>query len=160
MARRCLFCASTCFSFLLFVLLFCEGCTTTRQSLFSTSGPGWKIQQGQALWRPRREYPELGGDVVLATDEQGRCAIEFAKTPMSLVSAQTSSNEWYIRFTGRKKAFAGRGKPPARFAWLYLRAALSGEPLPSAFKFKREPAGDWSLENTESGETLKGFFAP
>jgi hypothetical protein len=56
--------------------------------------------------------------------------------------------------------FTGRRQPPARFAWLYLHAALSGEPLPPPLRFERKPDGNWRLENTRSGETLEGFLAP
>ena len=74
------------------------GCQTSAKSLFVASGPGWHIQQGQALWRPQRGYPEIGGDIVLASHEDGRCLIQFAKTPMSLVLAQTTRTNWLIQF--------------------------------------------------------------
>jgi hypothetical protein len=62
--------------------------------------------------------------------------------------------------TARPLAFKGRQPPPARFAWLYLYAALSGQPLPPALHFERKPDGSWRLENTRSGETLDGFLTP
>jgi hypothetical protein len=136
------------------------GCQTSVKSLFIASGPGWHVQEGQALWRPRHGYPEIGGDVVLASHEDGRCLIQFAKTPMSLVMAQTTRTNWLIQFPPAHMSFSGRRQPPARFGWLYLHAALSGEQLPPAFNFEREPDGGWRLENTRSGETLKGFLAP
>ena len=46
-----------------------SGCQTATQSLFTASGPGWHVQQGQALWRPQRGLPEFGGDLVLASDD-------------------------------------------------------------------------------------------
>src|ERR1035441_8926664 len=70
------------------------GCQTSVKSLFIASGPGWHVQEGQALWRPQHGYPEIGGDVVLASHEDGRCLIQFAKTPMSLVLAQTTGPNW------------------------------------------------------------------
>ena len=146
---------------LLIIAMLSSGCrTTTGASLFTTSGPGWHVQEGQALWRPGRGLPELGGDLVMASHEDGRCAIEFAKTPLSLVSAQTTRTNWLIQFPAGRIGFTGRRQPPARFAWLYLPAALSGEQLPPPLRFERKPDGGWRLENTRSGETLEGYLKP
>lgn len=141
--------------------LLSAGCRTATQSpLFTTSGPGWHVQEGQALWRPGRRYPELGGELVMASHEDGRCAIQFTKTPLPLVMAQTTRTNWLIEFPPQRMSFAGRRAPPTRFAWLYLSAALSGESLPSTLHFQRKPDGGWRLENTRSGESVEGFLAP
>ena len=146
---------------LLAVALFSSSCrTTTGTSLFTTTGPGWHVQEGQALWRSGRGYPEIGGDLVMVSHEDGRCAIEFAKTPMSLVLAQTTRTNWLIQFPAGKMGFTGRGPGPTRFAWLYLHTALAGGPLPLPLRFERKPDGDWRLENTRTGETLEGFLSP
>jgi hypothetical protein len=146
---------------LLASLPLCSGCRTPRESdLFTTSGPGWQVQQGQALWRARRGMPELGGDVVMATHPDGRCVVQFIKTPLALVLAQTSRTNWLIEFPPVHRGFKGRGAPPQRFAWLYLQAALAGEPLPPAFHFQRKADGGWSLENNRSGESVQGFLGP
>jgi len=137
-----------------------SGCQTTAQSLFIASGPGWRVQEGQALWRPRAQMPELGGELVVASHEDGRCLIQFSKTPMALVVAQTTRTNWLIQFPPAQMSFSGRRQPPARFAWLHLSAALSGKPLPAHISFQRKPEGAWRLENTRSGETLAGFLAP
>ena len=105
-------------SVLLAILMSCGGCRTATTSLFIASGPGWRVQQGQALWRPRRGFPELGGDLVMASDENGRCLIQFAKTPMSLVAAQTTRTNWLIQFPAANMSFTGHGRPSSRFAWL------------------------------------------
>jgi hypothetical protein len=145
---------------LLTIAMFSSGCQTATESLFTATGPGWHVQEGQALWRPGREYPELGGDLVLASDEDGRCLIQFAKTPMTIVSVQTTRTSWLIQFPPQRMGFSGRGPGPIRFAWLYLHTALAGEPLPPPLRFERKPDGGWRLENTRSGETLEGFLAP
>src|SRR6266478_8672171 len=145
---------------LLAVLTLCDGCQTPTHSLFTASGPGWQVQEGQALWRPRRGYPELAGDLVVASDADGRCLIQFSKTPLELVSAQITRANWLIEFPPRRLAFSGRDRPPARFAWLFLHAALGGQTLPAQFVFERKADGAWRLENTRSGETLEGFLAP
>ncbi len=154
-----------CFGWMLGLALltgiFSIGCrTATSDSLFTTTGPGWQVQEGQALWRPGRGMPELGGDLVMVRHEDGRCAIEFSKMPLSLVSVQTTSTNWLIQFPAEQMGFAGHRQPPTRFAWLYLPAALSGKELPPPLRFERKPDGGWRLENTRSGETLEGFLAP
>jgi hypothetical protein len=153
-------CGSSLGSALLAVLVLCTGCRTATQSLFIASGPGWHVQEGQALWRPGRELPEIGGDLVLASDDNGRSLVQFDKTPMTLVSAQITGAHWLIRFPPRRMVFSGRGLGPTRFAWLYLPAALAGEPLPGLFRFQRKPDGGWRLENIRTGETLDGFLSP
>jgi hypothetical protein len=146
---------------LLTIAMFSSGCrTTTGTPLFTTSGPGWHTQEGQALWRPGRGMPELGGDLVMVSHDDGQCAIEFAKTPLSLVSAQTTRTNWLIQFPPQRMGFSGRGPGPTRFAWLYLHTALAGESLPQPLRFERKPDGNWRLENTRTGETLEGFLAP
>jgi hypothetical protein len=136
------------------------GCQTTTQSLFTASGPGWHIQQGQALWRPKQGMPEFGGDLVLAVNADGRALIQFDKTPLSMVFAQVTTNRWLIRFPQQQMGFSGHGLPPTRFAWLYLPAALDGEPLPLPLHFERKPDGNWRLENTRTGEIVEGYLSP
>jgi hypothetical protein len=86
--------------------------------------------------------------------------IQFAKTPLTLVLAQTSRTNWLIQFPPRRMGFTGRGSPPTRFAWLYLHAALAGDSLPASFHFQHKPDGGWRLQNGRSGETMEGFLAP
>jgi acyl carrier protein len=43
-------------------LFFLCGCQTAPRSLFTAAGPGWRVRQGQALWRPQRGAPEFGDD--------------------------------------------------------------------------------------------------
>ena len=146
---------------LLTVPMLSAGCRTAGEApLFTATGLGWRVQEGQALWRPRRQSPELGGELVLASHADGRCVIQFAKTPLPLVLAQTTRTNWFIEFPPRQKCFTGPPPPPVRFAWLYLAAALAGESLPSALRFQHKPDGGWRLENTRSGETVEGFLGP
>lgn len=135
------------------------GCQTPK-NLFTATGPNWRVQQGQALWRPKSGLPEFGGDLVLASDDAGRHLIQFDKTPMAIVSAQTTSNRWLIKFPQRNMSFSGHGPGPTRFGWLYLPAALDGKPLPGNFHFERKPDGGWRLENSRTGETLEGYLSP
>ena len=147
-------------STLLTLFMLCGGCQMANKSLFTVSGPGWHIREGQALWKPGHKFPELGGDLVLASHEDGRCLIQFDKTPLSLVSVQTTHTNWLIQFPQRQLRFSGHRDPSTRFIWLYLQVALSGKKLPATLSFKRKPDGGWRLENSRSGETLEGFLAP
>jgi len=141
--------------------LISTGCRTPGDdALFNLSGPGWRVQQGQALWRPGRPYPELGGEVMVATHEDGRCVMQFLKTPIPMVLAQNSSTNWLIQFPPRRMSFAGRNPPPTHFAWLYLHAALAGESLPDVLHFVRKADGGWKLENVKTGESLEGYLEP
>ena len=146
---------------LLTIPMFSVGCRTASEApLFKAAGPGWHVQEGQALLRPGRQFPELGGELVVASHEDGRCIIQFAKTPLPLVLAQTTRTNWRIEFPPRRMSFGGHQPPPARFAWLYLSAALCGDSLPATLRFQRKPDGGWRLENTRSGETVEGFLGP
>jgi hypothetical protein len=140
--------------------IFLCGCQTTTQSLFIATGPGWHVQQGQAVWRPKTGLPEIGGDLVLASDDAGRHLIQFDKTPIAILSAQTTTNRWLIKFPQQNMSFSGHNPPSTRFSWLYLPAALDGKPLPKDFHFERKPDGNWRLENSHTGETLEGFLSP
>ena len=142
------------------VLTLLCGCQTTTQSLFTASGPGWHVQQGQALWRPKQGLPEFGGDLALASNADGCALIQFDKTPLSMVFAQTTTNRWLIRFPQQQYSFSGHEPAPVRFAWLYLPAALAGAQLPSPFHFERKPDGGWRLENSRTGETVEGYLSP
>jgi hypothetical protein len=140
---------------------FSAGCRTVAENpLFTASGPGWRVRQGQALWRPGRNYPELGGEVVVASHPDGRCAVQFLKMTIPMVLAQTSSTNWLIEFPPRQMSFSGKNSPPPRFLWLYLRAALADEALPGRLHFSRKPDGGWKLENVRSGESVEGYLEP
>lgn len=147
-------------SALLAALVLVAGCQTPTTSLFTAAGPGWRVREGQALWRPRHGYPELAGDLVAVSDQNGRCLLQFSKTPLTLVSAQVTSTNWLIRFPPRRMSFSGRGKPPTRFLWTHLPAALAGKPLPGWLRFETKPDTFWRLENVRSGESLEGFLSP
>lgn len=136
------------------------GCQTATTSLFTASGPGWRVQEGQALWRPQRGLPEFGGDLTLARHADGRCLIQFDKTPLTILTAQTTPTNWLVRIPQRQMGFKGHMPGPTRFTWLYLPAALAGGPLPTFLRFERKPDGNWRLENLRTGETLEGFLSP
>ncbi len=141
-------------------ILFWSGCCTAKVERLKPAEPDWSIQQGQAVWRPSRNRPELSGDLLLATGRDGSSVFDFSKTPLPIAKGQTTSTNWLIEFPAGHFVFSGNGLPPQRFAWLYLDAALTGEQLPSNFRFARNADGSWRLENLKSGEFIEGFLAP
>jgi hypothetical protein len=171
-------------SALLALVALCGGCQSAGKSLFIASEPGWHVQEGQALWQPGKGYPELAGDIVLATHEDGRSLVQFSKTPLTLVSAQLTPTRWLVEFppagigfSGMRQAPVGPGaahlrapkdppsadaikRPPTRFLWFYLNAALSSQPLPPQLRFERKPDGGWRLENMRTHEIVEGYLSP
>ncbi len=135
-------------------------CTAGKLAPISVSGPGWQIRQGQAVWTPSRDQTGLGGELLVASHQSGIYVFDFEKTPLPVTKGQVTSTNWLIQFPAQKRSLGSRGPPPARFAWLYLGAALQDQPLPKPLRFEREPEGRWRLENTRSGETIEGFLTP
>ncbi len=137
-----------------------SGCNTGNVQRLQPAGAGWQIQQGQAVWRPSRKRPELGGDLLFATQGSAVSVFNFSKTPLPITAGQTTSTNWLIEFPARRYTFSGKGRAPTRFAWLYLGNALAGQSLPENFRFTRNPDGGWRLENLKSGEFIEGFLTP
>ena len=141
-------------------LLLFSGCATETNTLFTVSGPGWHVQQGQALWTPKKGAPQFGGDLVVASDGNGQTLVQFEKMPMSLVAAQTTPKEWLLRFPQGGGLWKGHEPAPTRTIWLHLANTLAGKPVPKPLKFTQEPNGNWRLENPKTGESLEGFLSP
>jgi len=137
------------------------GCQTpARLNRIDLAEPGWRVEQGQAIWRLGADRPELAGELTLALHTDGRCFLQFTKTPFALVTAQCSDTRWRIEFPPRRLSFAGSGQPPPRFAWLHLCRALSGRTPSSLWRFDRGGDGGWRLANVRSGETVAGYLVP
>ncbi len=141
------------------LMLFC-GCQTVPQNLFTVSGPAWRVQQGQALWTPKRGAPQFGGDLILATDANGRSLVQFDKTPLTIVTAQVTPELWLLSFPQGGGFWDGRNPPTTRTVWPYLADALAGKPLPEPLHFSQEANGNWRLENIKTGEIVEGFLSP
>ncbi len=53
--------------------LLCVSCrTATPLPPADFSAPGWRLRQGQAVWKPSKDRPELAGDLLLAANANGR----------------------------------------------------------------------------------------
>ncbi|MFN7140965.1 MAG: hypothetical protein ACK4UN_16670 [Limisphaerales bacterium] len=119
---------------------------------------GWKSKSGQAVWKVNHEAPEIAGDVLFATNQEGRVALQMTKTPFPMVVAQLQGNKWQIEFPTENRRYSGRGEPHRRLAWLHLAKALRGDPVASPWTFQRIDAESWKLENPRTGEVIEGFL--
>lgn len=140
------------------LLFFCGCVTTPHGNLVTVSGPQWHVQQGQALWTPKKGAPQFGGDIVVATDDDNSF-VQFSKTPLTIVTAQLDRKHWQLNIPQMGKAYRGRRPAPTRTVWLYLTDALAGKPLPKSIHFQHEGSGNWRLENDKTGEILEGFLS-
>ncbi len=120
--------------------------------------PGWTLRQGQALWRSRRDAPEIAGEVIFARHTSGRTLLELAKNPLPFVTVQTSGELWQVEFVPQKRRFSGKGVPTNRLLWVHLARALNGTTPPSPLKFEKTGADAFTLENPATGERISGFL--
>jgi len=143
------------------LLIFGAGCTTTNPlPPADFSAAGWRVQQGQAVWKPSSSRPEIAGDLLLATNVNGNFLIQFTKMPFPIATAQVSGDQWRIQFGADEYAWHGHGTPPTRFSWFQLpRALLDGNPGGN-WKFTRVETNLWRLQNARTGDTLEGVFFP
>lgn len=151
-----------CSAPLAFVLaVFVVGCRTTPPLPSADfSVPGWHVQQGQAVWKPSQNRPELAGDLLFATNATGNFFVQFSKIPFPLATAQISDDQWQIEFGADRFSWQGHGTPPDRFVWFQLPRALLGASLNGNWQFKNVATNSWHLENPRTGETLEGEFFP
>jgi hypothetical protein len=145
----------------LLIAVFVAGCRTAPPlPPADFSAPGWRVRQGQAIWKPSSSRPELAGDLLFATNTNGDFFVQFSKMPFSLATAQTSGEQWQIEFGADEYSWHGRGTPPNRFAWFQLPRALPGANPDGNWRFKNVTTNSWRLENPHTGETLEGEFFP
>ncbi|MGI8966400.1 MAG: hypothetical protein ACR2H1_09995 [Limisphaerales bacterium] len=126
---------------------------------------GWKIQEGQAVWKPNQKAPEIAGEILAAQNPNGKTVVQFIKSPFPICIAQTTSNAWQIEFPPQNKTFSGRGNPPAKFGplptgWLQLSRVLAGLPPPTSWSYQKMDETNWRLENKKTGESIEGFLSP
>src|SRR3954464_16041006 len=83
---------------LLCCLLLCAAGCRLLPSLPPTnlSEPGWHVREGQAVWRMKRDAPEIAGEILLATKADGHAFVQFTKTPFPFLIGQTTSNRWQV----------------------------------------------------------------
>lgn len=140
-----------------------SGCHAGRSSRSTLAAdPAWRVRQGQAVWRPRRDAPEITGELLLAAGKpDSGFLLEFSKPALPMVRVIRRPKGWEISATGRG-TYRGRHAPP-RLAWFQLGRLLYGEPLAQEWEGARgdlDSGGIWWLENRRTGERLEGFFNP
>ena len=147
-------------AWLLLVAAGLMGCRTApKLPPANLSEPGWKVQQGQAVWLPRRGATEIAGELLVATHAERRALVQFTKTPFPIVVAQNTLTNWQLEFPADGRSYAGRGKAPPRIGWLQLPRALKGDSLHRNWNFERLDA-NWLLKNNATGERLQGYLSP
>ena len=100
----------------LLALELCVSCRTAPPlPAADFSAPGWRVMQGQAVWKPARDRAELAGDLLLATNSDGDVFVQLTKTPFPLASAEVAGDRWQIAFGANEYSWRGRGQPPSRF---------------------------------------------
>jgi hypothetical protein len=120
--------------------------------------PGWTVREGQAVWHRPNGGPEVAGEILLATRENGRAFVQFSKNGFPLLVAQTAPGRWQAEVPAENERYSGRGQPPARLLILYLPRALAGQPLPAGWSWETSADGNWTLANKKTGESLQGYF--
>jgi len=146
---------------LVLAVQFCASCRTTRsRPPTDLTAPGWRVQQGQAVWKPTWRRPELAGELLLATRPDGEFLIQFSKTPFPLVVARSAAGQWQIEFGNHDYVRRGRGLPPKRVVWFQLPRYLDGVDPGAEWRSERMTTNRWKLESVRTGETLEGFLSP
>ena len=149
-----------CFVFLLWLACL-TSCQSTKQfPSANLAEAGWTTRQGQAVWRSRKDAPEISGELLVATHTDGRSFVQFTKTPLPFVVAQTGTNFWQVQFVPNNKTYSGHGNPPLRIIWLHLPRCLLGAAPPKPYSWQRLENHRWRLENRSSGEALEGYLLP
>ena len=154
--RRACFCAVA-------LLIACR--TPPKLPPIDLSQAGWQVQQGQAVWKPNKNAPELSGELVWAAHPDGRFLLQFLKTPITLVEAQGSKDAWQISFPPQGRTLSGVGQladargSVQRLGWLYLARGLQGQALTRQWTFSGT-ADAWKLANARTGEVIEGFLRP
>ena len=142
------------------LLLGCAlGCRSVRPlPPADLSEPGWTVRQGQAVWKNGES--DLGGEIIFAARSGRSASLQFIKTPLPLVSAQTSGSQWTIHFVAEDRTISGKGTPPSQLIWLHLADALHGVSPPAPLRFNSGVTGNWELVNVKTGESISGFLTP
>lgn len=141
-------------------VIFLSACNTRPLPPANFNAVGWKVQEGQAVWRAKKTSPEIAGELLLASNSDGRTAVQFTKTPFPFIIAQTTTNSWQIEIPAQNKTYSAPGKPPNRIGWFHLPNALNGNAPPKPWIFRKSDDGNWRLENKNSGEMIEGYLNP
>ena len=119
---------------------------------------GWTVRQGQAIWKPKADAPEIAGEVLLGTREGGQTYTQFSKNPFPMVIGQTTTNGWQIELPMQNKRYSGTGKAPKRMIWFAVPSILAGQPAPKGWSTQKRDSKTWRLENKTTGEWVEVYL--
>lgn len=136
------------------------GCAALPQKALpplNTSAPGWNVQQGQALWKPAEDKPEIAGDVVVSTHPQAGSYVQFSKT-LPILSARLAPEGWEFHAIPEDKRYSGGGKPPRKLVWLQMLRVHEGQEISERWTVARPSDQFIVLEDPFTGERLEVRF--
>ena len=121
------------------------------------SEPGWVVREGPGAWKAKPNAGAVSGTLKVAMHWNGRNLVQFTTATGPLVSAQSTTNAWQVKFAGQNKLSSGRGKLPQSNLWLQLPEGLLGNSAQETdWIMTRERGVPWSFKNDLTGETLEG----
>ena len=124
------------------------------------SQPGWDVRESPALWRPRRDAPELAGELLVAVHGKDRL-VQFSKQGLPVVTAVVTSNRWQVTSALRAGTHGGRLPAPAGVLWFAVDASPPTTRLERPWRLDEEgPEDRWRLTNTRTGEFLEVVPTP
>lgn len=145
----------------LLLIAFLGGCRTTPPlPPVDLQASGWSVRQGQAVWTAARGEDGVAGELLLASQTDGACFVQFAKPPFTLATARSEAGGWSVELLSARRHFGGHGQAPAQFVWFALANALRKQPADGAWHFAARGPEGWCLTNAVTSETLEGYFAP
>jgi hypothetical protein len=143
---------------LLATVLACSGCIT-RPPLppVDLQAEGWKVRQGQAVWKRNREAPELAGELLVAS-RPGHSLVQFTKAPFTILSGRQTPQSWEMRVPMRNERHAGPGTAPKRLVWFHLPRVLDGARVARPWTWELRQDGTWRLGNERTREYIEGYL--
>lgn len=122
--------------------------------------PGWRVRQGQALWRSDARGQAVAGELLLASGPRHACLVQFSKHPFALVTARREAEAWRVEFGAGARRWGGRGEPPDRWIWFHLPALENNRPAPASWRTGAGSDGAQFIEHAQTGERLEIWWSP
>lgn len=132
-----------------------SGCFAPDIAPVALTSPGWRSSETPVVWRPSTKSPELTGELLLASHEDGSRFIQFSKGGLPVVVAQQSAVGWRISSSLRSGTFGGRGSPPSSVAWFQLRS-IPPTSMSPPWVLTNLATGGWVVVHPRTGEMLEG----
>ena len=138
------------------LLLIVCGCAGPRLAPVDLQEPGWVVRESQVVWRPRRDAPELVGELMVATHPDGRRFVQHSKQALPLITAQESSRGWNLSSTLRRGRFGGGPPATDRVPWFQFSSIPPSLPVSSRWQLETGTNGMWRLSQPATGEVVEG----